>query len=172
MTLRSLRAITLGWLLLLWWPAAGLAETADRCTEPVARIVSAQGTVEVQESGSSAWRAVALDGLLCPGDTVQTGTRSRAAILALNSSSILRVDQNTTLRFGAPPADDRSLLDLIFGVVNFFSREPQSGQRLARCWTCQSIRSGGGRREPGCPFFRPGFFLRPRDLFHDCRAFD
>jgi hypothetical protein len=46
------------------------------------------------------------------------------------------------------------------GFGRLVAPAPQSGQRSARCSACQSIRSGTGRREPGCPGLPPGRFLR------------
>ena len=48
---------------------------------------------------------------------------SRAA-LRLPDDTVLRLDQNTTTRWAQPQNQDRSLLDVIRGVIHVISRDP------------------------------------------------
>ena len=67
----------------------------------------------------------ALDDRLCFGDTIRVGELARAA-LALANDSVLRFDQRTTLRLAGEVETGRSLLDLLFGAVHFFSHRPRA----------------------------------------------
>jgi hypothetical protein len=78
------------------YPRAASAET---CEKWVAKVVSAQGTVEVKMAGEAEWQPVELNGTYCPGDTIRVDKRSRADI-ALVNHPVLRLDQNTTITFG------------------------------------------------------------------------
>ncbi len=104
-------------------PAPGQA--AGACEPAVARIVSLQGRVEVQRGEAGAWVAAALDDQLCIGDAIRVGALARAA-LALANESVLRIDQLTTMRLAGEPESGRSLLDLLFGDVHFFSHRPRA----------------------------------------------
>ena len=101
------------------------SEAAERCEPAVARIVSIQGLVEVQPAGAADWVVAALDDRLCFGDTIRVGEFARAA-LALANNSVLRFDQRTTLRLAGEVESGRSLLDLLFGDVHFFSHRPRA----------------------------------------------
>jgi tetratricopeptide (TPR) repeat protein len=110
-------------MLTILMPRAGLAQ--ERCEPAAGRVVSAQGTVELQRQGTAVWAVVTLEELLCLGDTVRVGRASRAA-LALANDSILRLDQRTTLRLQGVVEERRSLLDLLLGSVYFFSHQPRA----------------------------------------------
>jgi tetratricopeptide (TPR) repeat protein len=102
-----------------------VSQAAERCEPSVARIVSIQGLVEVQPAGATDWMLATLDDRLCFGDTVRVGELARAA-LALANDSVLRFDQRTTLRLAGDVETGRSLLDLLFGDVHFFSHRPRA----------------------------------------------
>jgi tetratricopeptide (TPR) repeat protein len=118
----ALQAITLPAVAVLS-PSATWAQ--ERCEPAAARVVSVQGTVELQRAGVAAWSAAMLDEALCLGDTVRVGRASRAALVLANDS-LLRLDQGTTLAFRSITEERRSLLDLIFGAVYFFSHQPRA----------------------------------------------
>ena len=98
------------------------AEAASACAQPIAELVSIEGVVEVRGASSPVAAAAELDAPICPGDLVHVGPSSRAAIAFLDSDVVLRLDQNTTLQILPPSAPARSLLELIKGVIHFFSR--------------------------------------------------
>ncbi len=106
--------------------AVGTAEAAERCEPATGRVSSIEGQVEVQPSGASTWVRVELNGALCQGDTLRTGRRSRAAILLVNDA-VFRLDENTTLRLVdiSPKVEQRSLLGLVQGAIQSFSRAPR-----------------------------------------------
>jgi len=112
------------WLALSSGPA--LAQAPLGCPQPVARIVSVEGMVEIKDAPADEWRPVALDDHVCPGAALHVGPRSRGAVLLLNIETVLRVDQNTTVLFAAPPEPKLSLLELIEGAIYFLSRTPRS----------------------------------------------
>ena len=78
----------------LMWTGPTSAQT---CRTEVGRLVSLDGVVEVQRTGSRTWQRPGLDAALCQGDTIRVGARGRAAI-ALVNDAVLRLDQNTTMR--------------------------------------------------------------------------
>ena len=98
---------------------------SDDCTE-IGTVVSAQGSVRVQASGSETWRRVARQSKVCEGDRVKTGSRSRAAIKLANESLIrVRQQSEATLENFADQSATTSLMRLVTGVIQFFSRKPQ-----------------------------------------------
>ncbi len=124
MTWACVTLATLSGLWALTWPL--LAQTTDRCPSPVAEIVSAQGSIEVTPPTTNVSNPVSLNTLLCPGDSIRVGQRSRAAILVFDTGAIVRIDQLTTLQIIDPSPPGRSILDVLIGVIHFFSRLPQS----------------------------------------------
>ncbi|RDD60658.1 TonB-dependent receptor domain-containing protein [Ferruginivarius sediminum] len=106
-----------------------LADTAaiaeERCRDPVGRLVSAQGIIELKSRADEDWEELKVDASLCPGDTLHVRGRSRAAVFLFASRAILRVDQNTTLKLG-PAREGQSFLDLFEGGAHFFSRRPRA----------------------------------------------
>ncbi len=127
---------SLAFMLLSWW-AAVPARAQDTCTPPVARIVSIQGSVEVQRAGQPRWvRVTRLDTPLCAGDRVQTGVRSRAA-LVVSPETLVRLDQSsalsiratqneTVVEFFQDPAAPREALGSACGAGYFITRFPRS----------------------------------------------
>jgi tetratricopeptide (TPR) repeat protein len=104
----------------------GRASAAETCASVVGRLASVEGVVQVRGEADADWRAAELGGELCRQDTVRTGALSRAAI-ALVTDEILRLDQDTTVRLAEVPleASEPSVLDLVFGALQSFSRSPR-----------------------------------------------
>src|SRR5262245_13147169 len=79
---------------------SSLAQTADGsngCSPIIGRIVSRQGTVEVQRPGQKQWTQVRRrDVPICQGDRIRVGPLGRA-LLMIGPEIIVRIDQNTTL---------------------------------------------------------------------------
>ena len=111
-------SISVGYLL----PRVGAAE---KCEKWVAKVVSAQGSIQARKAGETSWVAVALNDTLCPGDMLRVQERSRAAIV-LSNEATLRLDQNTTITFAGLEEEQTFLLKLFIGAVHFFSRIPRS----------------------------------------------
>jgi len=80
--------------------------------------------VEVYRAGQTQPQAARLNDTYCPGDQISVGERSRADV-ALVNEPIIRMDQNTTLTLGGVK-EDRSIIQLIKGVIYFFSRLPRN----------------------------------------------
>ena len=99
---------------------------ADACEPVVGRIVAVEGVVEVQRSGVTRWQIAVLNDVLCEGDTVRSGVKSRTA-LALINEAVLRLDQLTTLKLVdiVPEVEEKSILDHISGLFSSFSRQPR-----------------------------------------------
>lgn len=94
------------------------------CVEWVAKVVSIQGNVQARRAGDVQWQAVRLHETYCTGDTVQVQGYSRLALL-LPNEAVLRLDQNTTITFAGVQQERTSVLELLNGVVYFFSRLPR-----------------------------------------------
>ena len=101
------------------------AAAALTCEPWVARLVSAQGRVQVRRAGEAQWQPVQLDETYCAGDMMRVQEQSRAAIVLRNDIN-LRLDQHTTITFAGLEQERTSLLDLLTGAVYFFSRMPRS----------------------------------------------
>jgi tetratricopeptide (TPR) repeat protein len=103
-------------------PSVSVAAT---CEEPVARVVSVQGTVLSQSVGETQWRQVSLNDAFCPGDQLAAQARSRVNVLLVNES-VLSLNENTTITLEDVKKEGASLVDLLKGATHFFSRRPRS----------------------------------------------
>jgi tetratricopeptide (TPR) repeat protein len=120
---QSCLAVVFGLWLSVFRPLISTA--AAPCDPWVAKMVSAQGIVEVRRSGQTQWVPARLNDLYCGGDQVQVGERSRADLTLINQP-IVRLNQNTTISLGGVRDERVSLLDLIRGALYFFSRLPRN----------------------------------------------
>jgi tetratricopeptide (TPR) repeat protein len=103
---------------------AGRPVTAPAtCAEPVARLISYQGTLNIRRTGVTP-AAATLDDSFCPGDVLEVGPWSRAA-LQLADQTVVRVDADTVLSFTAPRDDKRTWLDILRGIIHVISRDPR-----------------------------------------------
>ncbi|MDH3692061.1 MAG: FecR domain-containing protein, partial [Gammaproteobacteria bacterium] len=114
----ALLAISGCWFLTFFVP--GSVAAAETCAEPIAKIVSAQGDIRLNNTPAE------LDDPICPGDTILVGSRSRAAIILLDTNTVLRIDQKTALTVIADSQEEGSLLDLLEGGLNLLSPAPRS----------------------------------------------
>ena len=94
---------------------------AESCTDPVARVVSLQGQVDLSVGGQGAWHPVAVGRALCPGDVVTVRAQGRAAVV-FAGDVLTRLDQLTTLQVAAPPKAGDAALGLREGIAHFISR--------------------------------------------------
>jgi Tfp pilus assembly protein PilF len=80
------------------------------------------GAVSVLKSGATGWLATQVEQDLDPGDRVQTGLHTRAALL-WSDQSVVPIDELTELEI-LPPRDlkDQFGLNLIRGIISFFHR--------------------------------------------------
>ena len=99
--------------------------TAADCTPHAATIVSVQGEIEVKRAGTSNWHPVTRNDAFCPGDSIRVGERSRAAIVMANET-LLRLDQNSAIKFTRFETEAPSILGFIRGIGHFISRVPRS----------------------------------------------
>lgn len=95
------------------------------CKEWVAKAVSVQGIVQGRKPEQTTWVNVHLNDTFCPGDMIRVGERSRAAIY-LSNDSLIRLDERTAITFTGFDKDDTFFLEMISGIVHFFSRKPRS----------------------------------------------
>ena len=105
--------------------SSGSGHAQAPCEPPAARVVSIQGTVELRRAGTDVWTPAMLEEALCIGDGLRVGQASRAALTLANDST-LRLDQRTTLQLRGIAEEERSLLELLFGAVYFFSHRPRA----------------------------------------------
>ena len=96
-----------------------------RCDSWSARLVSAQGVVQVQYPGTADWHATELHQTFCLGDRLRTRDDSRAAF-ELRNDTLLRLDQNTTLLLPEAASEDNFWVDLLDGALHLLSRVKRS----------------------------------------------
>jgi hypothetical protein len=100
--------------------------SADECPGgALGFVVTVQGVVEISASGGG-WQPAQLNTLVCKGDVIRVGAKSRAGIYFDDTETVAYVDQNTTTGVAAQPAERSLILDLLEGAINFLSREPRS----------------------------------------------
>ncbi|MFO8240840.1 MAG: FecR domain-containing protein [Dissulfuribacterales bacterium] len=97
---------------------------AITCENWVGKIVSIQGKVCIRRSSTIHWTPAKTNDIVCPGDIVHTHEKSRAAII-LSNKVILRLDEKSTIIVPAPEKKTISVIDIINGGANFFSRSPR-----------------------------------------------
>lgn len=97
----------------------------DRCDDPVARLVSLQGSAEIQREGTESWNALGGIVAFCPGDVLRVDADSRAAVV-LSNETILRIGQKSTVAFPRMVPQRQTVLDLLQGILHIFTHRPQS----------------------------------------------
>ncbi len=105
--------------------AAASAQAAPACTPKIATLASVQGTVEVQRAGAGEWLALARDDVLCAGDTVRVGVKSRADVVQLDET-LLRLAANTSITIEGVKDGGTAVVDMVAGAAHFLSRSPAS----------------------------------------------
>jgi tetratricopeptide (TPR) repeat protein len=98
---------------------------SDPSEEWVGKIVSVQGSVQVQKIGTTHWEPVHLNDTCCIGDMIRVQQHSRAAVVLCNGAT-LRLDQNSTITFSSLEKKQTLLIRLLKGAAHFFSRIPHS----------------------------------------------
>ncbi|HWS16144.1 MAG TPA: FecR domain-containing protein, partial [Candidatus Methylomirabilis sp.] len=101
--------------------------TAATCAQWVAKVVSAQGSVQGQRTGENRVLPARLNDTFCPGDKIRVEEGGRAVLL-LSNETLLRLDQNTTIRFYEPEKERSFLLDLLDGAAYLITRTPKRFQ--------------------------------------------
>ncbi|WP_170161126.1 FecR domain-containing protein [Methylocaldum marinum] len=94
---------------------------SDACEQWAARLVSAQGRVEIKPSGKPSWEPAMSEETFCPGDKIRTLARSRASLLLPNQTYIA-LDQDTIVVFSDGKAEAPSWLELLTGALYARSR--------------------------------------------------
>ncbi len=69
----------------------GTAFGAELCSEPVATLVSIEGSGELRPHGQQVWQPVKLNDQFCAGDVLRVGPGGRAAV-TLTNETILRIN--------------------------------------------------------------------------------
>src|SRR5258706_13911164 len=105
--------------------AATSAHAAPACTPKIATVASVQGTVEVQRAGAGEWLTVARDDVLCAGDTVRVGVKSRADVVQLDET-LLRLAANTSITIECVKDGGTAVVDIVAGAAPFLSPSPAS----------------------------------------------
>lgn len=107
-------------ILYLLFPA--YLHAAPDCDVPAARLVSAEGNVEIKHESFRDWQPIAQGDAVCAGDFIRTGPYSRSGILIDGSDTLIRLDQNTSFQLVAPDRKPNSLIEVISGALHFISR--------------------------------------------------
>jgi len=119
---RHIILISLKFVLIFFFSSRAIA--AEICVQWIAKAVSSQGRVEKLRNNETLWQSVKLNDIFCPGDMIRIGEKSRAGVLMRNDQT-LRFDQNTTVLFSREDKKT-SLIELLKGIVHFFSRVPRT----------------------------------------------
>lgn len=101
-----------------WLLAAGAIAACPPGATPVAVVAVLEGSVSV--NGAAAGR----NQVLCPGDSVATGARSRAVLRSSDGARLERLGPNTSLRVQAGPGGQPSVIDLLRGAIKALVRGP------------------------------------------------
>jgi ferric-dicitrate binding protein FerR (iron transport regulator) len=108
---------------------AGVLSSTSWASEPseewVGKIVSIQGTVQVQRIDTTHWAPVRLNDTYYIGDMIRVQENSRAALVLYNGAT-LRLDQNSVITFMDVEKKQTLLIRLLKGAAHFFSRIPRS----------------------------------------------
>ncbi|MCU7921056.1 MAG: TonB-dependent receptor [Candidatus Thiodiazotropha sp. (ex Epidulcina cf. delphinae)] len=95
---------------------------ARECAESVAWAASIQGRVELKSLSEPHWRAVRQGDRFCPGDRLRVSPNGRAGLI-LHNESLLRLAENSNVRFSAPSEEGTTFfLDLRNGIAHIISR--------------------------------------------------
>lgn len=100
------------------------AQTADNCDKWEAKLVSVEGNIQIRRASSTRWAGATMKDTLCAGDRIRVGKHSRATVILFNET-VLRLDQLTIMTLQVPKKKTKSIVEIIHGVVNFFSRVPR-----------------------------------------------
>jgi tetratricopeptide (TPR) repeat protein len=105
---------------------AAPAQTSECLEEAIAQIKSVQGeSVQIWRASTGTWSPAKLDTLICAGDYIYVGERSRAAAQVRKVETVVSFDENTTISLGGTPQTKSLLMEILEGAVNFLSRVPQ-----------------------------------------------
>jgi tetratricopeptide (TPR) repeat protein len=92
---------------------------------PVAQVISEQGHGSLV-SPVRGTVAAQLNAHLCAGTVLRTEARSRMALRLQDSSTVLRVDQNTQVSVRAGTGSAEVVIELFEGAIHFLSRVPRA----------------------------------------------
>ena len=98
----------------------------QRCAQPVAIFESVRNNVLLLQASTRVPQPAVRRLAVCPGETIQVGSNSRAVILILASNTPLALDQNSEFVITPAPSGTGSLVDLLRGALLFISRVRQS----------------------------------------------
>lgn len=97
-------------------------QAATACEHWIAKIVSAQGMVDVKYLDQTQWKSAHQNDFLCNGDGVRTGKNSRVVLMFTNQA-LATLDQNAALIFPVPKTKKHAwYLRLLEGSIFFRSR--------------------------------------------------
>jgi tetratricopeptide (TPR) repeat protein len=99
---------------------------AERCPATNAtKVVSVQGNVTWSVINNATLQSAKLNDVLCVGDTVQVGAKSRA-VLRLPNQTTIPLDQNTIFRLKESISEkEPTLIELIQGAIHVITRTPK-----------------------------------------------
>jgi len=109
------------------------------CTPPLARVVSAQGVIEVRAAAGGEWQSIDRGRELCAGDTVRAGAHSRAD-LTLQDQSTIRLRAQTEMTLKGVGENDATWVDLARGAAHFLSRQGERNLEVQTPYTVAGVR--------------------------------
>ena len=107
---------------------APLLVADDSCLRQAARITTIQGTVEIQRNNVLEWLQAKLNDSVCVGDSLRTGSRSRAT-LQVQKETFMQLNEHSSLRF----TDTEQSASTVFSqLMELFSGEAYLRSRRNR----------------------------------------
>ena len=133
------RAVRAALVLAAWFVGDASPVFAQTCDPPLARVVSAQGTIEVRSAGASDWQTVGRGRALCVGDTVRAGAHSRAD-LTLSDQSVIRLRANTEMTLNGVGEGEAHWVGLARGAAHFLARQGDGKLEVETPYTVAGVR--------------------------------
>lgn len=98
---------------------------AQECEAFLAELTGVEGVVEINRAESGTWARVALGDVVCIEDSVRVLAYARAS-LRLPDGTVLRLTEGTTLHGAEGQNGERTLWDVVRGLIHVISRDPRS----------------------------------------------
>ena len=96
-----------------------------QCNDWAAVVHNAEGDIEIRREGGDDWSPLRRGDLVCFDEPVRSGLYSRAELRLPNDTDVY-LNEDTSIVFGPPVDESRTLLDFIRGVINVISRDPRA----------------------------------------------
>lgn len=107
--------------------------------DPIAKLFSKQGSVEVKNLSSNTWHEVDLQSTFNFGDSVRTAANSRAALL-FSDGIMVRLNERSAFEFESAAGAEKGKIKIDEGKAYFFSRQQKDLPEIDTPTVSASIR--------------------------------